>query len=161
MQIATFVLEDVTYGINILYVKEINGFVDVTVVPESIRDVIGLMNLRGQLVTVFDPKILLHKKNEEEECFASLFMIFKTMGEIRPYINKGILENEAIGSDPMAFVVDSVGDVIEIDQSQISLPPANLTGAARKFVSGEIQMDNKLVILLDFPAMIQNYIEVV
>jgi purine-binding chemotaxis protein CheW len=54
MQISTFYLDETLCGIDIDLVQEINGDLSFTPVPLSDEYVLGVMNLRGQIVTVID-----------------------------------------------------------------------------------------------------------
>ena len=50
----TFVMADEEYGLEILKVREINGYMDITPVPQTPAYVKGVINLRGQVIPVID-----------------------------------------------------------------------------------------------------------
>ncbi len=53
-QITTFYVGNTFCGVNILQAKEINDHMNYTMVPDSPEYIKGLLNLRGQIITVFD-----------------------------------------------------------------------------------------------------------
>ena len=58
-QIATFHIGKEVFGIDILLMKEIGKKSKMTKVPQSPEFILGLMNLRGQIVTIVDPGVFL------------------------------------------------------------------------------------------------------
>ncbi|MBY0405682.1 MAG: chemotaxis protein CheW, partial [Cyanobacteria bacterium] len=51
---ATFHLNEQLFGIDILLIREINKQLDISIVPHSPNYIRGLVNLRGQIVTILD-----------------------------------------------------------------------------------------------------------
>lgn len=109
VQYSSFYLKETLCGINIDYVQEINEDLNITKVPLSPEYVMGIMNLRGQIVTIinlgmkigFSPSII----NPE-----SRIMIVNSKGE------------------KIGLLVDRVADVISTPKEFISSPPANIQG---------------------------------
>ena len=58
-QYATFRLDDHLFGIDVLLVREINQYMVITPVPLAVPSIRGLINLRGQIVTVVDLGVLI------------------------------------------------------------------------------------------------------
>ena len=54
MELATFYIGDALCGMDILRIQEINKHMEMTVVPQAPDYVMGILNLRGQIVTVID-----------------------------------------------------------------------------------------------------------
>lgn len=150
-QFVTFYLGGERYALDILLSKEIGKIHALTPVPEAPTYVVGLMNLRGQILTVINlqcflglSEIALEEKN---------LIILKTESELK---NRHILmETESMVKDPLAIIVDKMGDILNIEQEEILLPPSHLTGAKREFVSGVIQLENQLIIVLEINQVVR------
>ncbi len=134
-QFVTFKIDDNLLGINILNVREINKVLDATPVQHSPNYVWGLVNLRGQTVTVFD------------------------LG-IRLGLEQRILNidshNIILKKDSVGFLVDNIGDVIEIEEERIEPPPANIEGIQSKYIEGIAKLDNELLIILSADKIIEH-----
>ena len=126
-QFVTFRTNDNLVGINILHVREINRVLDITPVQNTPPYVRGLVNLRGQTVTVFDLGIRLglYKRDITEDT------------------HNVILKQENVG-----LLVDSIGDVVEVDEENIEPPPANLGDIRVGFSSGVVRLENEILVIL-------------
>jgi len=125
-QFVTFRIDDYFLGIDILKVREINRVLDITPVQHARDHIRGLINLRGQTVTVFDLGVrlgLTRRKITEES-------------------HNIILKNDLVG-----LLVDSIGDVVEAQNHAIENPPANVGGIEGKFVEGVVKLAELLVLL--------------
>jgi purine-binding chemotaxis protein CheW len=126
-QFITFRIDEYLAGIDILRVREINRLVDITPVQHAPDYIRGLINLRGQTVTVFDLGIrlgLAPRKITEET------------------------HNIIIKSDSVGLLVDCIGDVVEAKSDEIKTPPANLGGITRKFIESVVKLEKELMIVL-------------
>lgn len=131
MQISTFYLDDTLCGIDIDLVQEINGDLSFTPVPLAEEYVLGVMNLRGQIVTVID--------QSRKIGFAPVVIT----ADSRVVIVRS--QGESIG-----VVVDKVKEVVTIDRKVIGKPPSNIKGSQGKFFSGVVQTErHELLALLD------------
>lgn len=151
-QIATFHLGDEIFGIDILMTKEIGKIQEITPVPEAPSFLLGLMNLRGQIVTLMDPGVFLDQSSQVKPEERRL-IILKTEDELEELRRNELVECETMSQDFLSLVIDHVGDVIDIDSSQVLPPPPNLTGNKKDFVTGVVQLNKKLIILLDVSAL--------
>lgn len=144
---ASFYIGDTLFGIDILLVREINRSIEITpvdLVTDSIR---GLINLRGQLVTIFDLGIQLGMaKTEITESTRSV--ILKTNTEVVNLFNGMELE-DSTSDDLVGFLVDKIGDIITTDTTSIQSPPAHLTGIQRKFIKGVYKLERELLIIFN------------
>ncbi|MBA3016243.1 MAG: chemotaxis protein CheW [Proteobacteria bacterium] len=131
VQISTFYLNDTLCGIDIDLVQEINGDLAFTPVPLADDFVLGIMNLRGQIVTVIDQGMKIG------------FPPFKKTGESRVIIVRS-------GNEHIGVVVDKVKEVVTVSRKTISKPPSNIKGSQGKFFKGVIQTEkHELLALLD------------
>lgn len=126
-QFVTFRIDSNLLGIDILNVREINRILDITPVQHAPDYIRGLVNLRGQTVTVFDLGIRLGL----------------SLREITAESHNIILKNDTVG-----LLVDSIGDVVNADETQIKPPPANIGKIESEFVDGVVRLDEKLLVVL-------------
>ncbi len=126
-QFVTFGIDDYLLGIDILKVREINRVLDITPVQHARTYVRGLINLRGQTVTVFD----LGRR---------LGLALRKIAEESHNI---ILKNDAVG-----LLVDSIRDVVVAQDDEIEQPPANVGGIEGKFIEGIVKLEKDLLLIL-------------
>ena len=129
-QLATFHVGDLYCGIDVLKVQEVMRHHMMTKVPLAPAVIRGLINLRGQIVTAVDLRRRLGLAERAEGA---------------PPMNVVVRTNEGVAS----FLVDSIGDVVEISESSFERAPDTLVGAARKVVVGIYKMDGRILHLLD------------
>ena len=129
-QYATFTLNERTFGIEIQQVREIIKALEITPVPRATRHIRGLINLRGQVVTIMDLGVRLgaHPKDTAQQ---SNIIILKTTG-----------------TDTLGLLVDAISDVVEEDASTVEPPPANVTDTGNRFLAGVINGRTGLIVLL-------------
>ncbi len=130
VELATFYLGDALCGMDILKVQEINKLLEMTKVPQAPDYVKGIVNLRGQIVTVID----LGKK---------LGLSMTDLGlETRNIIVNST--NEYVG-----LLVDRIGDVERTDWDKIEPPPANIGGVQGKYFEGVFKKEKSLIGILN------------
>jgi purine-binding chemotaxis protein CheW len=153
VQLATFYIGSEVFGIDILLTKEIGRLHEVTSVPEAPNFFRGLMNLRGQVVTIMDPGVFLGKTItvEQNDC---RIIILKTESELEVLRKRKLIKTNIATKDPLAIVVDKIGEVIEVSPSKILPPPPNLTGVKKDLVSGVIQTEQQLIIILSMERLL-------
>ena len=146
---ATFVLNEQLYGIEILLIREINRQLEMTPVPHAANYIRGLLNLRGQIVTILD----LNKRLGLEDTMLSERshnIILKTVQELQS-INKELVT----APDKVGFLVDDIQDVIIVSEEEIELPPANMGKVDGQFLSGVIKQSSQLVAILSVEKLLR------
>jgi purine-binding chemotaxis protein CheW len=130
VELATFYIGEALCGMDILNVQEINKLMDMTKVPQAPTYVTGILNLRGQIVTVVD----LGKK------------LGLTSTELSESTRNIIVnsENEYIG-----LLVSSISDVVEAQWDKVEDPPANIGGVQGAFFKGVYKTQDRLIGILD------------
>jgi purine-binding chemotaxis protein CheW len=142
----TFYLGDDFFGINILLVRESNRNIDITPValaPEYVR---GLLNLRGQVVTVLDLGVRLNI-GRRTITDASNIIILKNSHELSTMDGTDQLDDTTT-PDLVGLLVDRIGDVVTVDDSEIEPPPAHAGRVEGHFLSGVIKLQNRLLVTL-------------
>lgn len=130
VELATFYVGDALCGMDILKVQEINKLMEMTKVPQAPDYVMGILNLRGQIVTIID----LGKK-------LGLTQIDINESSRNIIVNS---ENEYIG-----LLVTRIGDVVEADWQKVEPPPANIGGVQGHFFRGVFKTEDRLIGILD------------
>ncbi|CAE6888258.1 chemotaxis protein CheW [Vibrio sp. B1FLJ16] len=132
-QYLTFKLREENYGMSIDSVKEIIPYGNVTAVPLMPGFVMGVLNLRGDVVPIIDLSLRFGKAETEikpRSCIVILDINFNQ-------------ETVLLG-----FVVDSVTEVVDIHEQQIEQPPTFGTKINSEFIHGIINVAGDLFILL-------------
>lgn len=131
-QILTFYICDNLIGINVKLIKEINRNIEYTPVPEARPHIIGLFNMRGQVVTLFNLSNLIGLSGESKSDRLTC-IILKEPGY----------------PDQVGFQIDRPGDVIDIDKDDFESPPANINGFESEFLSSVVKLKDELLIVID------------
>ena len=147
-QYSTFRLGDRLFGLDLMMIREINRILDITPVPHAKEYIRGLINLRGQIVTILDlgVRLGLPRLDIGED---SHNIILKTNAELSAARQSGSGKNFSTSTDLMGFLVDAIGDVVEAEESSIEPPSANVSEAEGRFLSGVIKTETGLLVLLD------------
>jgi len=128
--LSTFHVGDFYCGIHTKEVIELTKDLEVTPVPLAPASILGLLNLRGQIVTAIDMRVRLSCERKEISS-DSIGIFYKHSGSF------------------FSFVVDRVNEIIELDEKDFEPPPSNLTGPALNFVAGVYKMPGRLLLVLD------------
>lgn len=130
MQCVTFTLEDETYGIDVMQVQEVLREIEVAPVPGSPHYVTGIINLRGNVVSVIDARNRFGLPVKESTDLTRIIVI-----ELQQHI--------------IGILVDSVAEVVDIKRSEIETAPNVGTDDTSKYIDGVVSQDDKLLILVD------------
>lgn len=136
-KVLSFYINNKFFGVYLTLIKEINRNVEYTPVPNSKDYIAGLFNMRGQVVTLFDLVKLMGLED----------------GEYKPGTTSIVLKAAPNTPNQAGFLVDKVGDVIDVDKDDCEVPPANVVGIDVEFISSVVKLKDKLLIILD-PAKI-------
>ncbi len=142
VQFVTFDVNESKYGIDILRVREVLKQVKCSPVPGAHPAIVGLMNLRGQVVTVIDLSQRLDAQSMAHE--RNTCLILKTDEELE---RQDLLEQVSgrIGADPVGLLVDDMGEVISVDRVDLEDPPAQMSEQERALVENVVMLDNTLL----------------
>ncbi|MCK5706820.1 MAG: purine-binding chemotaxis protein CheW [Candidatus Aureabacteria bacterium] len=117
----TFVLDKEEYGLEILKVREIMGLIKITPVPQTPTFLKGIINLRGKVIPVVDLRIKFGFPEMEHTKETCIIVVEVKKSE----------KNLSMG-----IVVDSVSEVIDIDEKDIDERPDFGTTIKARFISG-------------------------
>ncbi|MEN6452280.1 MAG: chemotaxis protein CheW [Thermoguttaceae bacterium] len=130
VEFVTFYVGDLLLGAEICHVEEINRHVDVTPVAHAPEWVQGVVNLRGEVVTVLDLRYILGLGRTKIE-----------------NSTRNVVVNA--GGERLGLLVDRIADVVNTTWSNMKAPPANLTGAHGRFLEGIYELDRELLAVLN------------
>lgn len=155
-QFISFYLGAERYAIDILLAKEIGRLHEISPIPEAEEHFIGIMNLRGQILTVLDPQFFLAQKSIKA-LHERVLIILKTKAELNRLnkINRKSINNTVEIKDPLAILVDSMGETVTVDDKEILPPLPNVTQEKKEFISGLIQQNNQFIIILAIEQLIK------
>lgn len=135
-QLCTFFLDDRMFGFDVLRVQEINRIQQLTPVPLAPPAVRGLINLRGQIVTAIDLRERLGFPAADPNSLPVNIIVPSDEG-------------------PVSFLVDEVGDVIDVDDRDFEAPPATLDPAAKAYTRGVYKLSDRLLLVLEIEPILQ------
>jgi len=124
-----FSLGEEEFGIPLLSVREVIGMPEITPVPQSPKHFLGIMNLRGQVISIVDLRLkfgIAPKKSSE-----TVVVICD------------------IGQSSLGMVVDSVNQVLSPGKDEIADKPDIEQSKANQFVTGVFRQDKKLILFID------------
>jgi purine-binding chemotaxis protein CheW len=131
-QVSTFYLNDLLFGIDVHAVQEIIRGQDLTRVPLAHPAIRGLINIRGQIVTVIDLKERLELPRDHAEGAT--------------HEGQNVVVRTETG--PLSFQVDAIGDVVDVDESTFEAPPDTVKPAVRDLLIGIHKLDGRILHLL-------------
>ncbi len=125
----TFCLAGEEYGLEILKVREIIGIMDITAIPQVPPDVKGVINLRGKVIPVIDLRLKFGMEPAE-------------------YTDQTCIVVVDVGA-LVGVIVDTVQEVLDIDENQIDPPPPLGACVDTTFILGMGKVKDDVKILLE------------
>jgi len=128
--LCTFYVEGLLLGIPVDRVEEVLAAQTVTAVPLAHRDVAGLLNLRGQIVTAIDARRRLGLAARDEATEPTIVVI-RSDGET------------------VSLLVDRAGDVVDVEGVASQDVPVTVSATIRDVTVGAYQLGGQLLLVLD------------
>jgi purine-binding chemotaxis protein CheW len=135
LQWVTFRLDGEIYGINVMQVQEVLRYTEVAPVPGAPAYVLGIINLRGNVVTVIDTR--------------NRFGLPST--EVTDQTRIVVIEAEG---HVVGILVDAVAEVVYLRQSEIESAPNVGNDDSAKFIQGVCNKNNELLILVELAKLL-------
>ncbi len=135
LQWVTFRLSGETYGVNVMQVQEVLRHSEIAPVPGAPTYVLGIINLRGNVVTVIDTR---HRFGLQP-------------GELTENTRIVIIEAD---SHVIGILVDSVAEVVYLRQSEIETAPNVGNDESAKFIQGVCHKNDELLILIELDKLL-------
>lgn len=134
-QWGTFRLGEEIYGVNVMQIREVLRYTEITPVPGAPFYVLGIINLRGNVVTVIDTRTRFGLQQGEVDNNTRIVIVE--------------VDKQVIG-----MLVDSVAEVTYLNESEIEKAPSVGNEETSKFITGVCNKNNELLILIDLERMI-------
>lgn len=134
-QVVSFRLGEEEYGVNIMTVQEIILLGCITQVPEVPEHVLGVINLRGNVIPILNLRRRFGMPEQEPEDATRIVVMN--------------LNGRTVG-----VVVDAVSEVLRLTDDDVSPTPQSLSGAGKDYITGLAQSGERLLILLDMARLL-------
>lgn len=126
----TFFLSQEKYGINVMQVQEVLRVTEIAPVPGAPDYVLGIINLRGNVVTVIDTRQRFGLESRELDDSSRIVIVESS--------------DQVVG-----ILVDSVAEVIDLQLSEIESAPNVGTEDSSRFIQGVASQQDELLIIID------------
>ena len=136
-QWVTYRLDEETYGINVMQVQEVLRYTEIAPVPGAPNYVMGIINLRGNVVTVIDTRARFGLPPSEITDNSRIVIIES--------------DEHVVG-----ILVDSVAEVVYLRSSEIDSAPNVGTEESAKFIQGVSSRGDELLILVDLNKLLND-----
>ncbi|MFT6268447.1 MAG: purine-binding chemotaxis protein CheW [Alphaproteobacteria bacterium] len=137
LQWVTYRLDEETYGINVMQVQEVLRYTEIAPVPGAPDYVMGIINLRGNVVTVIDTRARFGLPPSEITDSSRIVIIES--------------DEHVVG-----ILVDSVAEVVYLRSSEIDSAPNVGTEESTKFIQGVSNRGDELLILVDLNKLLSD-----
>ena len=134
-QFISFAIGDDQYGVDIMAVREIKGWADITHLPKQPEYVRGVLNLRGAIVPIVDLRCRFAQGLTETTPLHIVIIV-------------------QIGGRQVGLIGDRVLDIVSVDASQIQKVPRTGHGEQTNFLSGLVTHDGVMIALIDLPNLL-------
>ncbi|MEM7447972.1 MAG: chemotaxis protein CheW [Myxococcota bacterium] len=135
----TFFLGSQEYGLDILRVQEIRQWSPVTIIPNTPDHVRGVINIRGEIVPIIDPRVRFGMEVVEKK-MTTVIIIVKT--------------NAGAKTRLVGIVVDAVSDVLNIGQDDTSGAEDPMVKYGSEFSSSILTSGESVIVVLNIDALI-------
>lgn len=130
----SFRLNKEYYASSVSFVHNIIEYTDITAVPDMPSYMLGIINLRGQVLPVVDLRVKFGLANREITSNTCILVMEVAIGE----------DQVLVGS-----LVDGVSEVIEIDDSELKAPPSLGAKLKNEFITGVYHDDEKFILVMN------------
>lgn len=132
----TFRVGPLYLGVEVHRVQEVIRAQRMTQIPGAPEVVRGLMNLRGQIVTALDLRRRLNLP----------------AGDGAEKLMNVVIRTP---DGPVSLLVNEIGDVLVVDQSQFEPSPETLMGVTRELINGAYKLDGRLLLVLNLDCVMR------
>ena len=129
-QFLTFTVKGEEYGVDIMTVREIKGWMPTTRLPNSAEYLRGVMNLRGLIIPIFDLRA-------------------RFTGELTEDSTKHVVIILAVAGRNIGILVDAVSDILTVGAAEIKPTPDMNAKGESDYITGLISLDERMVVLLE------------
>jgi len=132
----TFAISGQDYGIDILSVREIRGWTRETPLPNAPASVRGIINLRGQVIPIFDLRIRLNAEATEPTAIHVVIVVEAKAGYY-------------------GLLVDAVSDIVSLEDGELQPVPATAMDTGSGFLTALAAREERMVSLIDLDRLVE------
>lgn len=129
-RVLSFRLSEQLFALDVNSVVEVRPAPKITKVPEAPSNLLGITEVQGELLCVFDPRPGLDLPSLAPKAGAMSVIV-------------------ATGEGPIALMVDEIGDVLEVSAQALERPPATMSKKARALIRHVCQREDELLFVLN------------
>lgn len=130
-----FSLGSERFGIPLLQVRELISVPETTPIPYSPKYFKGIMNLRGQVISVIDLRLKLGVKAHDDQSENAVVIV-------------------EFDGFRLGLIVDSINKVLQIEEGQIAEVPEVKATGGKDYINGVFKNGDDLVVLLELPSLL-------
>ena len=130
LQWVTYHLDNEVYGVNVMQVQEVLRITEIAPVPGAQDYVLGIINLRGNVVTVIDTRKRFGLNSKQPDDLSRIIVV-------------------EVDENVIGMLVDSVAEVVYLHQSEIEPTPTVGSDDNSYFIQGVSNRGETLLILVD------------
>jgi len=131
----SFAIGEEQYGVDIMAVREIKGWADITHLPKQPDYVRGVLNLRGAIVPIVDLRCRFGQGLTETTPLHIVIIV-------------------QIGERQVGLIGDRVLDIVAVTPAQIQPVPRTDSGHAASFLAGLVSNEDVMIALIDLPHLL-------
>lgn len=135
VQFVSFAIGDDQYGVDIMAVREIKGWSDITHLPKQPDYVRGVLNLRGVIVPIVDLRCRFDQGLTDATPLHVVIIV-------------------QIANRQVGLLADRVLDIVSFEPSQLQPVPKVASSSRTDFLSGLITIENVMLALIDLPNLL-------
>jgi len=132
-------ISDLYFGISISNIRDVLKQNETTPVPRSNNNIIGLLNLRGHIVTEINVAKILEVENVSSKGNKDKYSVVITKDH-----------------EMYSVVFDKIGDIVDIEGNTIEKLPETINKNWLSVAEGVVRMDEDLVVILNLESMINH-----
>lgn len=137
VEFVTFSAGEQSFSIEITQVREIRRWSPVTALPHAPHEVLGVMNLRGSVIPIYD--------------LAARFGLGQTKENPRNVIVVAMHGGQTVG-----LLVEAVSEILSVSRDQIQETPDIRSEMARQSITGVIPIENGMTRVIDLGAVLHS-----
>jgi purine-binding chemotaxis protein CheW len=134
-QVISFAIGDDQYGVDIMAVREIKGWSEITHLPKQPEYVRGVLNLRGVIVPIIDLRCRFGQGMTEATALHIVIIV-------------------QIASRQVGLLADRVLDIVSFETTQVQAVPRVANGTRVGFLSGLVTIESGMIALIDLPNLL-------
>jgi purine-binding chemotaxis protein CheW len=134
-QLISFAIGNDQYGVDIMAVREIKGWTEITHLPKQPDYVRGVLNLRGVIVPIIDLRCRFGQGLTEATPLHIVIIV-------------------QIAAKPIGLLADRVLDIVSLEQSQMQPVPRIAHANRVNFLSGLVTIEGSMIALIDLPNLL-------